>query len=600
MRMPSLATAFALYRARPAAFSALVLLGLTTSALEIAALAALYAVVSLAVAPNLAHDEAASRTVSAVLVRLPGSEPFPAVLGIYIVLDSLHFLAGYMWRVTSEATALEIRDSYHRRFFDAYAGAEYQVFLDRRAGDLKHWILFAPVQLGELAVGVPQLVTQSLTLAGVLALLFFVSIPITLGLAALSGALFIVYELIGRRRMYDFGTEKVRLRQTQSRLVAEALEGIKHFRVYGHVDRWVAAFEEATASYGALLRRIFSATAIPSHALAAGSVVAFGAAMLVLRWFAGPRFTGWLPALVLGFIAAQRLLPVAAGLVRSRAQVVENLAIGERAAQELVQPLPALSGSLTTAPLADGIRFDDVTLGYAGRDPVLHDVSFLCRTGTHTAIVGPSGVGKSSLLNLVVRLFEPTKGAVRIGDVDLRDVKVAAWRRRIGFVAQEAFLFHGTVAENIAFGREIPAEAIEDAARLAGIHDFIATLPDGYATVVGEQGLMLSGGQRQRVGVARAILTRPEVLVFDEATSSLDGPTEAAVLQAIAAVSRGRTVITVAHRLSSVIHADRIVVIDAGRVAEQGTHDELMRGRGVYFNLYRRDSGRKPSRALAG
>jgi len=243
-------------------------------------------------------------------------------------------------------------------------------------------------------------------------------------------------------------------------------------------------------------------------------------------------------------------------------------------------------------PLQGGVRFEDVRFGYGAGRPVLDGFALAVPPGETHAIVGSTGAGKSTVVKLLLRFYDPQEGRVTLDGVPIDDVSLVALRRAIGYVGQDVFLFQGTVRENLAYGRPDATDAeLERAARLAEAHEFIADLPDGYDTVVGERGQKLSGGQRQRLSIARAILKDPAVLVLDEATSAVDNETEAAIQRSLELVGRGRTVIVIAHRLSTVRHADRIHVLEEGRVVESGTHDALVAQRGLYAALWRIQTG---------
>jgi ATP-binding cassette subfamily B protein len=225
--------------------------------------------------------------------------------------------------------------------------------------------------------------------------------------------------------------------------------------------------------------------------------------------------------------------------------------------------------------------------GYSPNQLVLKNVNLVAKPGQMVALVGPTGAGKSTIINLILRFYDVTSGSVKIDGIDVRDVTQASLRRQMGIVLQDNILFGGTVAENIAFGVPHASQAeIEAAAQLANVHDFIRSLPQGYATQLGERGAPLSQGQRQLVSIARAVLINPRILILDEATSSIDTRTEALVQEAIGRLLKGRTSFVIAHRLSTVTQADQVLVIQQGQIVESGTHTELIDKGGVYANLY--------------
>jgi subfamily B ATP-binding cassette protein MsbA len=270
------------------------------------------------------------------------------------------------------------------------------------------------------------------------------------------------------------------------------------------------------------------------------------------------------------------------------AETQQSLAAADRVFEMLdrehsIRDLPS---ARDLPPFARGIRFEDVCFSY-GDERVLDRLDLSIAKGEIVALVGPSGAGKSTLANLLPRFYDPTGGRILVDGVALRDVRLASLRRQIGLVTQEAILFDDTVRANIAYGLpDTPQEQVISAARTAHAHEFIERLPQGYGTVLGERGTRLSMGQRQRITIARALLKSPPILILDEATSALDAESEALVQEALDRLMTGRTAIVIAHRLSTVRRADRIIVLDRGRIVEQGTHERLLRAGGLYSRLH--------------
>ena len=372
-------------------------------------------------------------------------------------------------------------------------------------------------------------------------------------------------------------------------VVQEAVSGIRLVKSFGGEEYEYGRFREASDKYARGMMRV---TRLAQLAIPITETVGTGVAVIVL-WF-GAR-----EVLVNGSLDGTTLIAFLALTLRilqplkQLSQVPTVAALSMAAAERVFEVLDAESeydrdrGTRTVSALTQGIEFDRVSFAYE-QAPVLDSVSFTARRGDITAFVGASGAGKTTLVDLIPRFYEPTSGSIRLDGVDTREITLQSLRSLIGIVSQDTVVFNDTVRSNLAYGASgrFSEEQVIAAARAANAHDFISQLPDGYDTVLGERGTRLSGGQRQRIAIARALLVDPPILILDEATSALDTESERLVQEAIDRLLRGRTVFVIAHRLSTVAHATQILVLDQGRVVEHGTHEDLLARRGTYHRLH--------------
>jgi len=372
-------------------------------------------------------------------------------------------------------------------------------------------------------------------------------------------------------------------------VVQEAVSGIRLVKSFGGEEYEYGRFREASDRYARGMMRV---TRLAQLAIPITETVGTGVAVIVL-WF-GAR-----EVMVSGTIDGTTLIAFLALTLRilqplkQLSQVPTVAAQSLAAAERVFEVLDAESeyardrGTRVATGLNQSIAFDRVSFAYE-QAPVLDDVSFTARRGDVTAIVGASGAGKTTLVDLIPRFYEPVQGRILIDGVDTREITLRSLRGLTGIVSQDTVVFNDTVRNNLAYGAagRFSDDQIIAAARAANAHEFISQLPNGYDTILGERGTRLSGGQRQRIAIARALLIDPPILILDEATSALDTESERLVQEAIDRLLRGRTVFVIAHRLSTVAHATQILVLDQGRVVEQGTHEDLLARRGTYHRLH--------------
>jgi ATP-binding cassette subfamily B protein len=463
-------------------------------------------------------------------------------------------------------------------------------FAQRRVGELTSRISADLSQINSALTGfLPQLLRQSVLLIGGVTLIALTSGRLTIVMLSSFPVLMIVAVLFGKRVRKLAREAQDKLADTHV-IIEETLQGIANVKSFTN-----EAFETARyrSGVGAFVSAILRVARLRGAFGAFVTFAIFGSIVLVM-WY-GARLV---EERVLSFGGLTQFLlytMYVGGSVGSFAELYAQLQQTVGATQrvrELLRETPEEAEEKAVAGLgriAGRVRLEDVTFAYPSRKEVtvLRELSLAADAGKRIALVGASGAGKSTIIALVLRFYEPDAGRVLIDDRDVRDYPLKYLRSQMAVVPQDVMLFGGTIGENIAYGRPGATQAeIENAARLANAHDFIAGFPEGYQTVVGERGVKLSGGQRQRVAIARAILRDPAILLLDEATSSLDSESERLVQQALETLMRGRTSIVVAHRLATVRQADRIYVIKDGAIAESGTHAELItRPNGVYRTL---------------
>ena len=372
-------------------------------------------------------------------------------------------------------------------------------------------------------------------------------------------------------------------------IIQETVQGIKIVKAFGLNDHMRRRMATAVAGVEQRANKMAQLQARTSPLMETLGGVSVGLVILYAGWAtisAGKtpgEFMSFITALLLAYEPAKRL-------ARMHVSIAESI-VPVRALFDILDHPTGITENTDHPPLQlsrGRIELDEVSFGYRSTDPVLHHVNLAIDQGQRLALVGPSGGGKSTILSLIQRFYDVEEGAIRIDDQDIREVSVDSLRQKIAFVSQDVFLFSGTVADNIRIGRLGATDSeVEQAARDAFAHDFIQALPRGFKSEVGENGVQLSGGQRQRIAIARAILKDAPILLLDEATSALDSESERKIQIALDRLVQGRTTIVIAHRLATVLTADKIAVIERGRVVEVGTHPELVRLGGIYDQLYR-------------
>ncbi len=432
-----------------------------------------------------------------------------------------------------------------------------------------------------------NILVDLLTVVSMLGLMFWMNWDFTLIAVAVTP--FLLFFTFRFKKAVKKATHEVRNEQAEMvAVLQQGLESIHVIKAFGREDleqEELRQVSQATVNAALAARRIkslLSPLVTVVVAVCTAVVLWRGAALVLARAMTIGELTVYLAYLTKFFKPIKDLA--------TTTNAIAQAGVGVDRVMSILQADAVLQERLdAVAPesLKGNIAFESVAFGYSADSPILKDVSFDIEAGQMVGVVGPTGAGKSTVVSLIPRFYDPTKGSVKIDGRDVRDYKINDLRGHIGYVLQDTVLFRGTILENIAFGRpNATRDEILEAARMANADEFIARMSKGYDTMVGERGSTLSGGQRQRLGIARVMVRNSPILLLDEPTAALDSESEKLVVEALERLMKGRTVITIAHRLSTIRDADKIIVIDGGMVAESGTHDDLMTTNGIYAGLH--------------
>jgi subfamily B ATP-binding cassette protein MsbA len=509
-----------------------------------------------------------------------------ALLIVFFLKNVVDYLQSVLTVFVEQAVIRDMRN-------EVYAHLQtlsLSFFHSRRTGALLSR-LTNDIQLvrGALAAGFSNLIKSSLLLAVCLFWIFWTSWRLALVSMIIVPFSLVLIVWLGRKLRRRSSITQERMADLNA-ILQETLTGIRVVKAFAMEKFEQAKFGRASQGYfrAFVKQRRLGAMAGPLSeylgVIAAVAVLWYGGREILLTRAIEPQ------QFFIFLLAMLQLMSPLKSLSNVNATLQEGLAAAVRIFRILDTEATVVSrpGARKTTDIQDGIEFEGVCFRYGTGPDVLRDVSFRVEAGEVVALVGPSGSGKSTLADLVARFYDPTQGRILIDGVDLRDIDLESFRERMGVVTQEPILFHDSVWHNIAYGVENADEdAVHRAARAANADRFIAEMDEGYQTLIGERGVRLSGGERQRIAIARAIFKDPRLLLLDEATSSLDSQSELLVQEALEALFNGRTVLVIAHRLSTIQRADRILVLDQGRIVQMGTHAELVSTPGLYQKLHR-------------
>jgi subfamily B ATP-binding cassette protein MsbA len=487
-----------------------------------------------------------------------------------------------------DLTEKRITTDFRKRIFNHLQTLSLSFFAKRRTGEIMSRMTNDVTTLENLITDVPATaLQQSIRLIGGIIIIIYMNWKLTFMILILAPVMVLFARVFGRK-LKRLSTEIQDKLATSTTILEESISCIQVVKSFVRGSLETERFSNAVEdSFDSARKRVI----ISSFFGPTIGFIAFSTS-LVLLWYGGREvITGGIsPGELIAFILYATIIAGPMGsFARMFTRVQEGVGASQRTFEILeTEPEVADSDGAKLLPVISGkVEFDQIRFHYQEDQEVLHGINFSAEPGQVVALVGPSGAGKSTLIQLLHRFYDPIAGEIRVDGIPIQDVSLNSYWSQIGLVPQETILFGGTIQENIKYARlNATQEEIIDAAKAANAHDFIMDCPDGYQTVVGEKGIRLSAGQRQRIAIARTILKDPRLLILDEATSALDNESELLIQDALERLMQGRTAFVIAHRLSTIHNADKIIVMDKGRIVETGNHQELMENKGLYHRLY--------------
>ncbi len=507
---------------------------------------------------------------------------------LFIILVAITFILSLVYRYLSLYVTRKVITTTKSIIFDKLIRNDYKYYVENKRGDIIYSVVTAPSQIRRFLEMSTAMISDLFVVFTILFTLFFISTNAVAILIAASLGFILFVRIIGKKFAVRLGRLQMHSMQSENEIMSGYIQGLRQIRSVSGDTHWKKQYDTALHKFWDKYIRMSFFWHLPGEMLNFLFFIGISVMVIALYYLHQDNFLFVIPLMGTFVFSAMKVIPRMSVLSNRYMNIMDSWPNLEAVYQFLKDSRyhTIKDGAKEFDVLTSDIVFNNVFFSYYKHQNLIKGINLRMKRKKITALVGHSGSGKSTLISLLLRYYDVNDGEILINGTDLRDYRRKTFLGKIGYVSQDTFIYNSSVRDNIAFGGDYTDEEIIESAKKANIHEYIQSLPDGYNTTVGDQGIKLSGGEKQRIAIARALVRNPEILVLDEATSNLDNESEAIVQESINQVSENITTFIVAHRLSTVRKADKIYVLSDGKIIESGDHDELMNEKGFYYELY--------------
>ena len=570
-------------------FAFLILLAAFIGVVESLNIALIYPIIFNGLSLNAEQNSSMILNFLSVLVKyIPVKDPLVGCCVLFIILAILAFIMKLFYFYFSVYLTSKMVLDTKQAIFDKCSNSDYQFFIDHKQGELLYNTVEAPKNVGGLLNILSSIFVELILSVTIFSVLLSMSWKLTVVIIIGGVGYYYLTKYLSLKIQYIAGRKQLESSQTETTIISEYTTGIKQIKVFETYSYWKDLFDGTLFTYRKYLRKSDFWSRFPEIFILFLLYISIGIAVIFIKLQYPTNFVNNLPVIGTFGVALLTIMPRLSKFGTYRMQLMASIPSVEVVHQILKDTSynQIKNGDRKFTSLKSSMDIQNVTFAHKDRDILLKDVNMEIKKDRVTAVVGASGSGKSTIAHLLLRLHDVDSGGIYIDGVNIKEFDIYSFLRKVGYVSQDTFIFNASVKDNISFGCKYSDEEIIEATKIANAHEFIQKFPDKYNTLVGDRGTRLSGGEKQRIAIARAMIRKPDILILDEATSSLDTLSEKLVQQAINKVSKNCTTFIIAHRLSTIQNADIIYVIDNGKIVEKGKHLELIKKKGKYWELH--------------